>query len=380
VNRFRLPPLSVLLVLMALTACGRFSPLGTATQPDPNKDLVGTIVAGTLTAFPSPTPQPSLTPTLTPTAALPPQTPREFIIWYFDQINSRNYTLTWTFLTDRFKNSLNGSTQYGYLDYVTFWDTVKLATVKDVYSTCQGDLCAVNVTLQLNYYNGKSETNPIPYTLTWDQTRTTWLFDFIPVPTATPTKIRTATRTPTKTPTPTRTKTPTITNTLTHTPTKTATKTRTITPTRTSTRTRTPTKTKTSTKTPTASKTYTPTISPTGTASSTATLNPSDTITWTPTETPTTTLPFTPSETETPTLTFTPTDTETPTFTFTPTETETPTATLSETPAIISNQAMVNGAPAVWKPSFTWLLEISRLWSVIQEIQDFRRFSFNLGS
>ena len=197
-NRLNLLPISFLLILFTSSACGRFPLPAPATQPNPDNSFIETVVAQTLTAFPSPTPQPTPTLTLTQTSAMPPQTPREFIFWYFDNINSRNYTLTWSFLTEGYKDSLGGSARYGYLDYVTFWNTVKLASVKDVFSTRQGDLCAVSVTLQLDYYDGKSETDAIPYTLQYDHARATWLFDYIPVPTATRAWTPTVTRTPTR--------------------------------------------------------------------------------------------------------------------------------------------------------------------------------------
>lgn len=387
-KRSRLLSFFVIPVLVAFSACSWVSESGPGTPTNPYTDLIGTTVAETLTAFPSatpqPSPQPSLTETSTEISALPPQTVREFIFWYFDNINSRNYTQTWTFLTDRYKNSLGGSAQYRYLDYVTFWDKVKLANVMEVYSTCQGDLCAINVTLQLNYYTGQNDTSNSPYTLTYDHARSSWMFDFIPLPTATPTRLRT------KTPTPTASKTPTITKTPTKTPTKTSTKTRTVTPTRTSTKTRTPTKTKTPTRTPTASRTFTPTISPTGTASAiftetpslTASLSPTITLTpadtFTPTETFTPSLTLIPTETETPTSTFIPTDTETPTLTLAPSETETPSATPSDTPAVISNQAMVLHSEPQLQPS-NWAGDGGRpwssiVWTVLQEIHLFPAF------
>jgi hypothetical protein len=324
VVRLKLLTLSILLLPLTVSACGRFSLPGQATQPNPYNRFIQTIVAQTLTAFPSPTLQPSPTATLTQTSALPPQTPQEFIYWYFENINSRNYTLTWTFLTDGFKDSLGGTTRYGYLDYVTFWNTVKKATVETVYSNCNGDICAVEVALQLVYFNGQQNTTTYPYTLKYDHTRLTWLFDYIPVPTATRTRVRTATLTRTKTTTRTITPTPTKTRTRTVTPSRTLTrtpKTRTPTATRTSTPTHKPTKTATNTRTPIVSRTYTPTVI------------------WTPTETQTPSLTFTPSEIVTPTFTASPTETQAPTFTFTPTASDTPTGGTSGALTNTSNQS-----------------------------------------
>ncbi|HEY5157604.1 MAG TPA: LysM peptidoglycan-binding domain-containing M23 family metallopeptidase [Anaerolineales bacterium] len=183
-NRFKLLSFSVLLVLLIFSACVRSYSSGPATQPNPNSNLIGTIVAQTLTAFPS---------AITQTATLPAQTPQDFISYYFDNINSRNYTFTWTLLSDRFQNNLNGSSQDGYQVYIDFWNSVNQVTVLDVTHTCQGDLCAVNVTMRLDYYNGQSDTSIYPYTLTYDHAGNTWLFDLLPNPTATPASMVTAT-------------------------------------------------------------------------------------------------------------------------------------------------------------------------------------------
>jgi hypothetical protein len=293
VYRSRLVALFIFLPLIAFSGCGWLMPFSRAIQQNPYKDFIGTIVAQTLTAFPSPTLGTSLTALPTQTATLPPRTPREFISWYFDNINARNYPLTWSRLSDNFKASLYDSSSNRYQSYTDFWNTVQQVIVLEIHDVCQGDLCAVTVTLQLIYNNGKSETNPIPYSLTYDHTRATWLFDYIPAPTVTKTGVRTATHTPTKTRTPTPTNTMTRTRTATITPTKTASRTRTVTPTQTSTPTHKATKTATKTRTPKASRTFTPTISPT--------------YTWTPSETPTPSVTLTPTETETPTLTASPT-------------------------------------------------------------------------
>ena len=189
--RFKFLSISFLLVLLIFSACARSSSYGTATQTNPYSNFIGTIVAQTLTAFPSVPSQ---------TATIPAQTPQDFISQYFDGINSRNYTLTWSLLSDRFKNTLNGPSQGGYQVYVDFWDSVKQVTVLDVTQTCQGNVCAVNVTMQLDYKNGQFDTSIYPYTLTYDQARNTWLFDLLPPapvaqanPTATPASMLTTT-------------------------------------------------------------------------------------------------------------------------------------------------------------------------------------------
>jgi hypothetical protein len=60
-NRFRLPSLFFLMVFVIISACTRFYSFGLATPTNPYANLVGTIVAQTLTAFPSAALQPSQT-------------------------------------------------------------------------------------------------------------------------------------------------------------------------------------------------------------------------------------------------------------------------------------------------------------------------------
>ena len=306
-NRLRFLSLPVLLALIALSSCTRFYILGPATPTDPYTNFIQTIVVQTLTAFPYPTIQPSLTATFTQTATLAARTPQGFVSYYFDNINSRNYTLTWSLLSDRFKDNLNGPAQGGYQVYVNFWNTVNQVTVKNVYAICQDDLCAVDATLQLQYYSGQLNTTTYPYTLAYDHSRNTWLFDFIQTNTATPTRTGTATATRTRTPT----RTSTATTTKTGTPTPSRTPTMTVSPTRTASA------SPSQSRTPTATLTHTPTFTWTPTA------------TFTPTGTSTSTQTSTATYTETPTI---PTDTMTPTFTPTATAPDTPTWTPSETP------------------------------------------------
>jgi LysM repeat protein len=169
-RRVKLLAFYVPLMLLIFSGCTRPYLSGPATQTNPDSNFLGTIVAQTLTAFPA---------THTQTATSTAQAPQDFISYYFNNINSRNYTLTWTLLSDRFQNNLNGSSQDGYQVYIDFWNSVNQVTVLDV--------------LQLDYFNGQSDTSIIPYTLTYDHARNTWLFDLLPNPTAIPASMVTAT-------------------------------------------------------------------------------------------------------------------------------------------------------------------------------------------
>jgi LasA protease len=188
-QRFKLFSLSSLLVLVLVSACVRSFSSTPATPTDPYGNFVGTIVAQTLTAYPFGGTAPAAT---RPGPALPAQTPEDFIRGYFNAINSRNYTLTWSLLSERFQTSLSGSGQVGYQVYTDFWDSVSQATVSEVLSTCQGERCAVNVTMRLDYRNGQFDTSIYPYTLTYDPARSTWLFDLLPDILPTPAPVATA--------------------------------------------------------------------------------------------------------------------------------------------------------------------------------------------
>ena len=329
-SRFKLRLFFVLLAVLTLSACSLFTPFNAPTQANPYNDFIASMVAQTLTAFPIPSLQPSLTPTFTETAVLFPQTPQEFISFYFDGINSRNYSLTWSLLTDRFKNTLKGSAQNSFQEYANFWNTVKQVNVKDVHAICQGELCAVNTTLQLAYVNGQLNTSTYPFTLTYEHTRNTWMFDFIPTNTVPATATRTKTPTRTATTTPSRTRTPTTSRT----PTRTGSQTRTVSATPSRTRTSTPTLTRSLTFTRTPTGAFTPTSSVTITYTRTASVSP--TVPLMPTFTPSGSPTFTPTATATSTYgelpSATPTATMTPTFTQSVPASATPSPTPSETP------------------------------------------------
>ncbi len=313
-NRWRVLSIVIIFFLMGFSACvlAFHNP---TPAPFPDDNFIHTSVYGTLTALA----EPSLTFTPLGSATLPPllppnATPHDFIYYYFNNINIRNYNLTWSLLTDRFKARLNGTSQGDYTGYITFWNSVQQVTVLNAFYVCDGDICAVNTSLTLQYLDGTADTSAYNYTVIFDHSLNSWMFDFIPAPTATASRTFTLTRTYTRTVTFTVTRTGTSTSTFT----ATLTRTRTTTPTVTNTATYTLTRTGTSTATPTFSPTQTvsATASQTPTASSTPTITPTSTITYTPSETPTSTDTSTP--TETPTLAGTETETSTPTPTETP--------------------------------------------------------------
>jgi hypothetical protein len=270
----------LILCILIMSACLPVVPGGLPVEPTDMAGLVQTIVAQTLTAKPTSSQVPSMagTSTFTPLPAsstpvppgpsptaiwthtyVPPsQTPDQFVRYYFNNINVSNYSLTWSLLSARFKSAVNGPSQGGYQGYVDFWNTVHSVKVQSVYVIGQiGDYAYIKVNALYHYNNGQLVNTTVQYTLVYDRSRGTWLFDTTLVPTSTPSR--------TYTPTATRTKT--------------------------ATRTRTP--SSTATGSPTSTQT------PTGTQTATATSTDSPTPTWTPTPTPTDTDTPVPSETPT---------------------------------------------------------------------------------
>jgi hypothetical protein len=194
----RILPLVVILVLL-LSACQPKTPAET-----PN--LVQTAVVLTLTAQPTaipPTQTPLLpTPTLslaTPTAVTPtatattavapppavvpaapvwyPNYADQFIRYYYQNINARNYNLTWSLLTDAFKYAVNGPAQGGYQGYVDFWNTVSRVDISSVVITGQSSGTAtVTVGMTYNYFNGNVVSVNQPFNLLFDASRNTWMF------------------------------------------------------------------------------------------------------------------------------------------------------------------------------------------------------------
>ncbi len=202
--------------------------------------LTSTEVPNTITPLP---PSPTLTPSATQTGVHPTQTPDQFVRLYFSNINISNYSLTWSLLSDNFKNAVNGPSQGGYQGYVQFWNTVHSVTVETVTVISQNDYyAAIMVNALFHYNSGVLTMTTTDYTLVYNYSRNTWLFDTTPA----------ATSTPSNTPS--------------------------LTPTQTITLTRTPTRSRTATtfpsSTPTLTSTDTPTLSPTPSDTSTPTITP----------------------------------------------------------------------------------------------------------
>lgn len=198
-------------------------------------DVILTSVAQTLTAFPTQTPavvtptfseelSPTEMPTFTPPAPtatpLPPPAPvyvyvyptpivyptpaiypppitlwspayaDQFIYYYYQKINARDYATTWSLLTDAFKAAVNPD---GYSGYVAYWNNIQRVDINSVTVTSLvGNSATVVVDMVYNYVTGYANTSHQTFHLYYDTWRATWMFDSAagtlptPVPTAIP--------------------------------------------------------------------------------------------------------------------------------------------------------------------------------------------------
>lgn len=112
------------------------------------------------------------------TAPTYPYTPQQFIYYYYNNINARNYTLTWSLLTDSFVANNNGPSTGGYAGYVSFWDSVTRVDVNYVTVTSQGSGYA-NVTagLTYNWTDGHVTSASLPFRLIYNSTLGNWQFN-----------------------------------------------------------------------------------------------------------------------------------------------------------------------------------------------------------
>lgn len=202
--------LALTLSLLTLSGCLFASTNAPSTAPTPPGDLLGTIVAQTLTAQPTASPMTATstpesmatTPTDTPTLALPSptatpyytpttyvapaapvypapsQSVAQFIRYYYSQINISNYPLTWSLLTPNFQYANNGPATGGYQGYVDFWNTVHEVIVEGVTVLSQTNYYAVASVTNRYHWNTDAVTYSTDvFNLTYNYSRRTWMFD-----------------------------------------------------------------------------------------------------------------------------------------------------------------------------------------------------------
>ncbi len=119
------------------------------------------------------------TATLTKNAPAPNAiSPDQFIRSYFDAINRRNYSYTWSVLSDEFKRQMNGPEKGGYQGYVDWWNTLDRVEIRDVQVKAQTKLTAtVSMRAIYHYKNGSNPESTTDFYLAFDSTKNSWLFE-----------------------------------------------------------------------------------------------------------------------------------------------------------------------------------------------------------
>jgi hypothetical protein len=121
----------------------------------------------------------TLTPTHTPIGPVPisttttpspsiPALPIDFIEFYYENINNRNYDLTWSLLSEQYKAERNPDGKGPYMD---FWNSVSRV---DIYSL---DYTEISSNSAIVVMDSNITATPLSYYLIWDSSRNTWLFN-----------------------------------------------------------------------------------------------------------------------------------------------------------------------------------------------------------
>ncbi|HEY5729801.1 MAG TPA: toll/interleukin-1 receptor domain-containing protein [Anaerolineales bacterium] len=109
------------------------------------------------------------------TPAPPPVTipshPVDFIYFYYENINNRNYDLTWSLLSDEFTAKFNPD---GIGPYMDTWNKVNRV---DIYSADYTDISGDSAIVIIN---SSITSNPLNYYLVWDSAKNSWLFNPMP--------------------------------------------------------------------------------------------------------------------------------------------------------------------------------------------------------
>jgi hypothetical protein len=125
----------------------------------------------------------------TPIALWSPAYADQFIYYYYQKINARDYTTTWSLLTNAFKAAVNPD---GYSGYVAYWNSVSRVDINSVTVTSLASpFATVVVNMVYNYVAGYAVNSTQTFHLYYDTWRATWMFDSAAgtVPTSVPTAI-----------------------------------------------------------------------------------------------------------------------------------------------------------------------------------------------
>ena len=138
----------------------------------------------TPTALPTPTmlpPPPTVLFSLPTQIAVLISAPDQAVRTYYQLVSQKRYDLTWSLLTDAFKQKFNCcAPNYNYSDYVSWWDSVNHVEFGDVRTVSQSGERAVVYT-ELYYVMNTSARSSLvgdPYIeLVYDSTTDNWRFN-----------------------------------------------------------------------------------------------------------------------------------------------------------------------------------------------------------
>ncbi len=157
------------------------APTATTAPPPPP---VYVIIYPTPVVYPPPVIYP------TPIVAWSPAYADQFIYYYYQRINARDYMTAWSLLTEAFKAAVNPD---GYSGYIAYWNNIQRVDINSVTVTSlTGASATVVVNMVYNYVTGYAVSNTQTFHLYYDTWRATWMFDSAagtlptPVPTAIP--------------------------------------------------------------------------------------------------------------------------------------------------------------------------------------------------
>jgi hypothetical protein len=126
---------------------------------------------------PAPTPGPTpVLPTLLPTPKpIPPATAEQALEEYYYLLIEREYDVTWSKLTDHFKNDRE-LTFEGYKD---FWDGVGQVDVVSIESDENTGTCAwLTAVLIFSYESGATFRDRMNFNLVWDSVSQQWMITY----------------------------------------------------------------------------------------------------------------------------------------------------------------------------------------------------------
>ena len=150
-------------------------PLNTVIPTDPPAS-----VPVTFSPPPTSIPPTSIPPTsIRPAEIEIPSDPNAFIFFYFDNVNNRNYDLTWSLLSDRYKAKTNPEGQNQYINFWNGYNKVEVTSVEHSYLTST----SFKTTAKVKLYKGSTaSSHTLTYYLTSDNSRGIWMFDVAPSP------------------------------------------------------------------------------------------------------------------------------------------------------------------------------------------------------